>query len=169
MNYHTELKKFRDERGLTKMPRDLVGMTFKELIEAREAYFNDDIDNLVEELTDIKVFVENGISQLGHDVEEEVCFAMHGLTIRKAFIEIAEALSTYDLYENTYTLLEISRIVKLTVEHLGYDFDACMLETAKKINSRKGAMNDANGKWEKLKGNGGYPLYTPDYESCKVK
>lgn len=57
---------------------------------------------------------------------------------------------------------------KMGIESMGFDFDKCMEETLKEIESRKGAFNFDTGKWEKFKDEENMKLwYKADYSGCK--
>jgi hypothetical protein len=54
------------------------------------------------------------------------------------------------------------------IEALGYDARLCMAETIAEISSRKGAMNEETGKWEKFTDDYHKSLhYKADYSKCK--
>ena len=58
---------------------------------------------------------------------------------------------------------------KKEVENMYFDFNKCMEETLKEIESRKGAFNSDTGKWEKFKDEESQKLwYKANYESCKL-
>lgn len=55
------------------------------------------------------------------------------------------------------------------IENLGFNYDLCIEETLKEIESRKGAFNPDNRKWEKFKDEESQKLwYKANYESCKM-
>ena len=58
---------------------------------------------------------------------------------------------------------------KYMIENMNFNYDKCMEETLKEIESRKGALNPDTGKWEKFKDEDSKKLwYKASYESCKL-
>ena len=51
------------------------------------------------------------------------------------------------------------------IKSLGYSPEIALLETVKKIESRRGAWNPESGKWEKEKNQS--DVYEPDYSKAR--
>lgn len=145
------------------------------------------------------VFEEIGVEYLRSKNEYEkvdaLCdtfmYQINGLSLLYRGIE--NFLSAYEQYKNEKYNLKASDILINTsvclsgdmdkvesfvinsvacikgIESMGYDFNKCMEETLKEIESRKGALNPDTGKWEKFKDEESQKLwYKANYESCKL-
>lgn len=121
----------------------------------------------VDALCDIMVFCINGSSLLVD------------LKSRYEFIDIRNDVSIYDIlgqlsdirsvitptHHFFFNCIDICRII---LKDIGYDFEKCMDETLKEIESRKGDFNSVSGKWEKFKDEESKKLwYKADYSKCK--
>ena len=165
-NFLTDLEAFRKNRGLENELGDIVTYTSKELNEAREAHWKDDIDNLIEELCDICVYSFNGIAQLGSD---DFTYYKNGHVIESfdhLCCNLFSILANMSLSDNTIFFSAIINNCSTYIEKLGYNFELAMNETVKKINSRDGAMNELTGKWEKDPLQDKSTLYIPNYKGC---
>ena len=166
MSYQYGLYKFRKARGLEDDLGDVVTNILDEIVEVRKAIANDDLMNLIEELTDICVFSENALAQMKAPLVE-LDFQVLDLTINRVLMDITVDIARFDTDRSPHTFRHIIRKIMLYIEGLGFDFDKCMEQTVKKISSRKGAMNEAGTKWERDKYQDPNELYTPNYQLCK--
>lgn len=160
MHYLTELELFRKDRNLTQSG-DFITNILEELVEVRKA---SNESNLIEEISDICVYCFNELEFLGKDHNPS---------------DWGGVDSVDDLTKCTMNYLGNSSVLSGDIKCMlndcfsfihnkGYDFDKVMLETTKKINSRKGAYCEKAGKWKKDPTQNSSELYTPDYLLCKI-
>lgn len=166
------LEKWRLERGLDASQGfefDLekqVSFIFEEIgVEYLRA---DTEEKKIDALCDTVVFCINGASLTSLPIKEQHLLSRgwKGENISSILYQAGEALrrDEYYLYSHSITTICIRNI-----ESLGYDFEKCMDETLKEIESRTGAFNPETGKWEKFKTDEAKALwYTADYSKCKI-
>jgi hypothetical protein len=169
MDYYTELRKFREDRGLEHSCGNLAANICEEIQELLVATYNNDEYETVDALCDIVVFVINGVESMGHCARSYIVpNAIVSRTPKKASIMALWFLSEYIETKEIDNLTKIARNCLLTIKSMGYNADSCMLETCKEINSREGAHDYKAGKWQKFKTPEAIAKWhKADYGSCK--
>lgn len=162
--YHNLLKEFRDKNELTEYKKETPIWVRSEL---REVLTASNMAHRVEEMCDTCVLCVNAIEQLGGGVDYDyVLFG--GASNKSIAFAVRDCQSFVRAIESEPKKCYFLNILVIMYECIvanGYDFELSMVETAKKILSREGAINPTTQKWEK------YPvqsnLYVPDYSTCK--
>lgn len=167
LTYPDGLFKFRKERGLENELGDVVTNILEEIVEARKEHRVHNTIKLIGELTDVCVYCENALAALNEPVDA-LDFIIDKITVDRVLIDITMDIARYDRDQSPHIFRHIHRKIKLLIESIGFDFNKCMMETVKKINSRKGAINTKTGKWEKSKTQDPYELYSPKYSVCTI-
>ncbi|MDB4261430.1 hypothetical protein N9878_01045 [bacterium] len=166
MEFLKGLVVFRNNHNLNGNLNDIVTYISEEITEVRKAYWNNDIDNLIEELCDCCIYSFNGMAVLG---ENNPAYSKQFIT--DDFNDLSHSLffhvSMLCHEVKPKSLCLIIDYCASYIEKSGYNFELAMNETVKKINSRQGAMNNDTGKWEKSVSQCKSTLYRPDYQSCK--
>lgn len=162
-------------------PLPQIGFLIEELHEINREFIKDDIDAAVGEITDLIVFSVNAMSI----IEYGDCIFDYGIFPKRKFNEkqyivryilrLINNVSSYALMQdrlegakkslanNYFSLIEGCCEC---IESLGYSAELAMLETVKKIESRRGAWNSETRKWEKEKNQ--TDVYVPDYSKAKI-
>lgn len=163
------LDKFREMAGLQKHIGDLVSNLKSELDEVKGAYLSNDIYNLMEEVCDICVYCYNGIHQIGGNYGDIVL-----CKVPSRYSDFYAKVSVYIELIDSQSI-EIEQALKFIIEFAsdfiktqGFDFELCMIEVVRKINSRKGAINHVTQKWEKDASQDKRELYMPDFSKCEL-
>jgi len=81
--------------------------------------------------------------------------------------EVRELVEAANDDQRVDALNDIIVLAAGAIHKLGYKPELTMLETVKEISSRKGAINLATGKWEKLKDQDPSTLYKANYNNTK--
>ena len=127
---------------------------------------------LIGELCDVYIFARNGLHQNNMQVDIIHDWAI-GYTGKKAvidsYIEISKSIAECYFEDKKNTLNRLCSIVCWFICGIGYEPEKCIIETIKKINSRKGAIDESINKWVKDRSQDPLTLYEPDYDKCKVK
>lgn len=131
---------------------------------------NDDYEK-VDALCDITVFSINAINGIDNDYNDIFsdiyCMQKQNYHICNIIDRIPYMFKCKQ--NGKYSFIDIIEICKYMIENLGFNYDLCMEETLEEIESRKGAFNPDNGKWEKFKDEESMKLwYKANYESCKL-
>lgn len=125
----------------------------------------------IDALCDLTVFSVNAINLIDNDYSD-IFSSTYCLTKRNYHIANLIDRIPYmfkDRLFGKYQFIDIIEISKYMIEHMSFDYDLCMEETLKEIESRKGAFNPNTGKWEKFKDEESQKLwYKANYESCKL-
>lgn len=165
--YQKLLEEFRKNHGLENHLGNIFDNTMKELLEAREENFKGDVLAEVGEFSDIAVYSYNGLAQCG--------FNPNVNPIYRSFVSFNSACAIITDKANNMlaggcedSFIAIIEACASYINHLGYDFDLVMEETARKINSRKGELDPVSLKWEKLTTQDKSELYVPQYQTCKI-
>lgn len=159
------LYKFRKQAGLETHLGDVVTNVLEEIIEVRKEHKANNITNLIGELTDIVVYCENALAQLG-EARGKLNFIIRNINVENVLVDITMDIARYDRDKSPHIFRHISRKILLLIDALGYDVNKCMMETVKKILSRRGKLNEETGKWEKCKTQDQWELYDPKYNYC---
>ena len=159
------LYKFRKQAELETHLGDVVTNVLKEITEIREAHYKNDMPNMIEEFTDVVVYCENALVQLG-EPRGNLDFIINDISIDKVLVDITVDIARFDRDKSPHIFRHISRKILLLIDALGYDADKCMMETVKKILSRKGKLNKDTGKWERNRTQDQWELYEPKYQYC---
>lgn len=171
LNTLVRLEKWRVERGLDKSQ----GFEFD--LDTQMSFFFEEIgveflrakteEEKIDAYCDTIVFAINGSSLINHMpiYVENTHKDYKGILSCALFMLEFENIGK--LHKDYYSI--IFSIAKDNIIKLGYDFDKCMDETLKEIESRKGAANKETGKWEKFKDEYHQSLwYKADYSKCKI-
>ncbi len=166
---YSELKKFREERGLQSSPGNLPANIIEETQELLVAIGNNDTHEIIDALCDHVVFIINGLEAMGHDAKSHVKISKwRDFTPSMASSLILLRMSEYVRHKSIDSLSSVAGICLATIEKLGYYSELCMLETCREINSREGAYNPDVGKWCKFKTPESMAKWhKADYEFCK--
>lgn len=163
------LEKWRLERNLDR------SQGFKFVLDTQISFITEEVTEYlranndyerIDALCDIAVFCINGASLI-KDVSKVY-----------EFLSVDGNVDIYDVLNEISTIKEDSYIHHnlfncidnciLMIMDLGYDFDKCMEETLKEIESRTGAINPKTGKWEKFKTDEAKEKwYKADFKKCK--
>ncbi len=162
----TGLMKFRKQAGLETHLGDIVTDVLDEIVEVRKEVQAGNEVEMIGEFTDIVVYCENALAQLGES-RGELFFTVRNINVRDVLIDISMDIVRYDRDKSPHIFRHISRKIMLLIDALGYDFDKCMMETTKKILSRRGKLNPKTLKWEKDRTQDHWELYHPNYSRCK--
>lgn len=163
--YQFLLYKFRKEHNLEHDMGDVVTNVLEEIVEVRKEHKANNLLDMVGEFTDVCVYCENALAQM-NEPTTGLDFVIRDINVDKVLLDITMDICRFDRDKSAHIFRHILRKVSLLIDHLGFNFDKCMMETAKKITSRKGKMNQGTGKWEKSKTQDPYELYTPNYKAC---
>lgn len=153
------LKEFREKNGLTEYKHDAFMFMVEQ--ELKEVLGADNWDDRVGEMCDVCVLCFNALGQQG--IERKSINKTY-----QQYKDLNEAVNDASINISNYNLYYAIDCMRDCIELNGYDFDKSIVETCKKILSRKGAINPDNGKWEKDKNQPKSELYAPDYASCKT-
>jgi len=167
MNHKEMLFKFRRVNGLEDHLGDIVTNVLEEIVEVRKASLTGNTLELVGELTDICVYCENGLAQVKAE-KVELDFIVRNINLRDVLIDISMDIVRYDRDQSPHIFRHIIRKIQLLIQSMGFDYERCMIETVKKISSRKGKLNPETKKWEKCRTQDPFELYTPNYKKCMI-
>ena len=167
VSYHQELFKFRREHGIELFLGPIVTNVLRDIVEAREAHLGGDTIQLIDKLTGICVYCENALAQT-ESQEQKLDFVIREINIDKIFYEITIDIARYDRDQSPHIFRHIIRKLQLLIEFMDFDFNKCMSENIKKINSYKGKLNPRTGIWERSITQDQYEIYTPNFKACKV-
>jgi hypothetical protein len=167
MSYQQGLFKFRREHGIETFLGPIVTNVLRDIVEAREAHLGGDTIRFIEELTDICVLCENALAQT-QSPEQRLDFIIRDINVDKILYEITIDIARYDRDQSPHIFRHIIRKLQLLIEFMGFDFNKCMVENIKKINSYKGKLNPRTGIWERSITQDQYEIYTPNFKACKV-
>jgi len=184
MKFVEDLKQWRSDRNLTEPQWDsIVGSLLEENQELREAYDNNDEQEIIDAWADHIVFCTNLLGQLGEDYIfpglTEINYVVKSVDDIKELIELLEEMieTKQVLLVKIYTLKVINWYCKINIEQLGYDFECVMDETVREISSRqqdpkqkyRWEQSGSNGeKWQKsLLPEHKALWYKADYSKCK--
>ncbi len=161
------LDDWREERGLQKTVGNIAANIGEEIVEYLRAK-ND--EQRIDALCDMFVFRVNASCALNAN---PILFDWDRHCLGNPFnmlvLDFSQIVDNFHEVEQCYILLSIARYAKTGVKLLGYDFLIAMDETLKEIHSRKGAWNEATGKWEKFKTEEAMALwYKANYSKAKV-
>ena len=163
------LDTFREKAGLQKHLGNLVYNLKLELDEVKESYISNNIYHLIEEVCDICVYAYNGIHQVGGSYGDiALC------KVPSRYSDFYAKVSVYIELIDSQSI-EIEQGLKFIIEFAsdfiktqGFDFELCMIEVVRKINSRQGAINQVTQKWEKDANQDKRELYKPDFSKCEL-
>lgn len=155
--------------GLPYEPLPQIGFLIEELGEVNKEFIKGDIDKAVGEITDLIVFSVNAIQLLKIEL------------VRVGWFNLYKDKNTPYVNIIFYLHDKIGGIIGgdyrfynhlideccTAINSLGYNPELTLLETVKKIESRRGAFNTESGKWEKEKNQ--TDVYKPDYFKAKIK
>ena len=121
------------------------------------------------ELCDHVIYAINAIEATGHDAKSNIERSRDLVAVNPDSIvyPLLLSIADYTISKNIAHLVSVAIIALKGIDMLGYKADACVLEKAKCINSRKGSHNVEAGKWQKFKDQNPATLYKPDYLACK--
>lgn len=159
--------------GLPYEPLPQIGFLIEELGEVNKEFIKGDIDAAVGEITDLIVFSVNAVKLLGGDFDNKhFDFESANKTDKLPVIQkISDFINrviqsiwtvTPDL-QNYYDLI---LVCLRSIKSLGYSPELALLETIKKIESRRGAWDASIGKWVKEKNQS--DVYIPDYSLARL-
>ena len=125
----------------------------------------------IDALCDLTIFSMNAINGIDNDYNDSFsdtyCMQKQNYHICNIIDRIPYMFKCKQ--NGKYSFIDIIEICKYMIENLGFNYDLCMEETLKEIESRKGAFNPDNRKWEKFKDEESQKLwYKANYESCKL-
>ena len=168
------LAKWRNERGLDKIEFDAekqASFIFEEIgveyLRAKNEH------EKVDALCDTFVFSVNGLALIKGGIsaltKRHTIVEFNSFSAYTILIDANELLDdTITPRDATYILSSIASISASMIDSMGYDFEKCMEETLKEIESRTGAFNETTGKWEKFKTEEAKAKwYKADYSWCK--
>lgn len=125
----------------------------------------------IDALCDITVFSLNAINGIDNNYDDlfsdTYCMNKQNYHIANIIDRIPYMFKCKQ--NGKYSFIDIIEICKYMIENLGFNYDLCMNETLLEIESRKGALNNNSGKWEKFKDEENKKnWYKADYEGCKL-
>ena len=170
---YEQLEIFRKAHGIEHSTGDLMSNVNDEVTEVLREIFKNNVLRMVDEFSDIVIYIINGLEQLGHDAESNIVKAGRNAmapgtpTPMQAVASIFMAESHYLLNKDVHALALIANIALSAIDTLGFHAKACVTEKAKCINSREGAHNAEAGKWQKNPNQDPSTLYKPQYNNCK--
>ena len=170
---YNQMAKFRKNHGIEYSPGDLMSNVNEEVGEVLREIFKHNVLRMVDEFSDVVIYIGNGLEQLGHDAKSNIeragknAMVDDSPTPTQAVAAIYMALSHYLLNKDVHALALIANVALKAIEALGYHAVACVTEKAKCINSREGSYNDAESKWCKNPNQDKSTLYKPNYLSCR--
>ena len=164
-----KLEKWRKERGLDRTQ----GFEFD--LNTQMSFFFEEIgveflrakteEEKIDAYCDTIIFAINGSSLLGYI---PIWLENANMSFKSILLKAYLMLDSETATEFDYSL--IFTICKDNIIELGYDFNMCMDETLKEIESRTGAINSETGKWEKFKTDEAKAKwYKADFKKCKLK
>ena len=127
---------------------------------------------LVGELCDVYIFARNGLHQnnMQVDIVHNWGLGYKGKNAAiNSYIDLSKIITSLYINSKPAALNRLCSNVCWIIHGIGYDPEKCIIETIKKINSRKGAIDESINKWVKDKNQDPLTLYEPDYDKCKVK
>ena len=127
---------------------------------------------LIGELCDVYIFARNGLHQ--NDMQVDI---IHDWDVGyndknpviDSYMDLSKTITGFYINDKQKALNRLCSIVFWFICGIGYNPEKCIIETIKKINSRKGAIDESINKWVKDKSQDPLTLYEPDYDECKVK
>lgn len=158
-----------------------IGFLLKELAEVNDEFIAGNIDKAVGEICDLIVYSVNAlvlldrelssineITTLGastiHDRNKKDEIHLMSLLLHSISEMLISAKSKWQVQNEYIGLIERCQDV---IFALNYSPEIALEETIKKIESRRGVMNPATGKWEKFQGQA--DVYVPDYSKARMK
>ena len=166
---YNELAKFRKEQGLENTPGNIVANILKETAELEIEISNNNVLGMICELCDHVIYAINAIEATGHDAKSNIERSRDLVAVNPDSIvyPLLLSIADYTISKNIAHLVSVAIVALKGIDMLGYKADACVLEKAKCINSRKGSHNKESGKWEKDPIQPKSELYKPQYNKCK--
>lgn len=162
--YHELLKEFRTKNTLTEYKMQTTIFIKSELKEVLTA---SNMDFRVEEMCDVCILCVNAIEQLGGGVDYD-CVLFGDASNKSIAFAVRDCQAFVRAIESEPKKCYFLNILVIMYECIvanGYDFELSMVETAKKILSREGAINQVTQKWEKFEYQN--DVYAPNYSTCK--
>jgi len=159
MKFVEDLKQWREDRNLIEPQWDsIVGSLLEENQELKEAYDNNDYQEVIDAYADHIVFITNLLGQLGEKNifpdSENRSHIVKSVDDIKLLIKLLNSLiEAKQEFLATYLLKIINWSCKVDIEHLGYDFECVMDETVREISSRQ-QDPEQKAKWEQSGSNG---------------
>ena len=166
--------------GLPYEPLPQIGFLNKELNEVIDEFIAGNIDKAVGEICDIIVFSVNALvlldwhnELLEADFDKSVIESFNNKECVRLLMQCVFNVTYTATAKKTNTEILCDKYTILIcvcfncIESLGYSPKLALLETVKKIESRRGAWNPETGKWEKEKNQA--DVYVPDYCKAKIK
>ena len=167
--FNKRLEKWRKERGLD------ITQGFKFDLNTQVSFVFEEIgveflrakteDEKIDALCDVIVFAFNGANLLGHTPNYLEGYTADYRDILDSALDLL-IVRDKTICKHIYSL--IYTVAKNRIENMGYDFEKCMDETLKEIESRTGEVNPNTGKWEKYKTDEAKAKwYKANYSRCK--
>jgi NTP pyrophosphatase (non-canonical NTP hydrolase) len=183
MKWIENLAKWREERQLIKPQWDsIVPSLLEENQELKDAYNNNDYQEIIDAYADHIVFATNLLGQIDKDMfifpkAEDIDNEVKSIEDINLYIKMLSSLIETNQHKLAmYVLKKIIWACKVNIEHLGYNFECVMDETIKEISSRqqepeqkkRWKENGSNGeKWQKWLQQNKDTLYKANYNNCK--
>lgn len=164
---------FRRTNKIEFSPGDLMSNVNDELTEVLKEIFNYNELRIIDEFSDVVIYLLNGLEQLGHDAKSNIERAGDNAmtdkhpTPTQGVAAIYMALAHYLVKKDVKALALAANVALSAIDALGYHAVAVVTEKVKCINSREGAFNFQLAKWQKNPDQDPLTIYKPRYEQCR--
>ena len=178
VNWREELSQWRIKRNMDNN-EFVVNIEIANLLEECTEHLRANTpEEQIDALCDITVYATNALFYImGSDIPTTQLYTPDKPYIG-SIVDVVSIIMESNVIdtEKARGLSDIIHICHVLIEHMGYDYVSCMLETLKEISSREQCPIQAEewkqlgktGKWEKDKQQDSATLYKADYESCIV-